>query len=239
VTNAHVQHHPQSTIAYTNKRAGPVELEPQAILEGVRINKFDHGGRRAAGRGNVPRPVAPGPEFFPRFVRLHHAGATRRWVAVTELPGRGHREGKSACADLDRTPGCMSAFNGAPNRGHGLCRPWVKGRGASSDPRGEALHGGDRGLRSSAKLVHQLPRLRNSAPLPEHAQESWGIPGWARCRRCSKRGGQVLIKNKAGGPAPILPGEAATSGGRRGVYEVCLFGKEEREPDRRRKSQRA
>src|SRR5581483_3788916 len=97
---------------------------------------------------------------------------------------------------------------------------WVK---AVGDQRaaGESLHGAVAG-----KLVRKLcTNCRVAYPPAPDMLKKLGIPE-GKVQTLFKKGGQVLIKNKPEA-CPVCLGTGYF--GQEGVYEVCMFGKEERD----------
>jgi type II secretory ATPase GspE/PulE/Tfp pilus assembly ATPase PilB-like protein len=193
--------------AYINN-VQTVEVDPQANLEGVRGNKFD-----AQADANLPAGVA-GPEFATLVRSIMRRDP--QVVGVAELPDPATAKEVSR-ADLERARVYLS-FN-APDAIGGV-QHWVKMVG-DQRAAGETLHGVIAG-----KLLRKLcTNCRVAYPPAPDMLKKLGIPE-GKVQQLFKKGGQVLIKNK-----PEVCPVCAGSGyyGQDGVYEVCLFGKEERD----------
>lgn len=193
--------------AYINN-VQTVEIDPQANLEGVRGNKFD-----AASDANLPAG-ATGPEFATLVRSIMRRDP--QVVGVAELPDAATAKEVSR-ADHERARVYLS-FN-APDAAAGV-QAWVKFVG-DQRAAGECLHGVIAG-----KLLRKLcTNCRVAYPPAPDMLKKLGIPE-GKVQQLFKKGGQVLIKNK-----PEVCPVCAGSGyyGQDGVYEVCLFGKEERD----------
>ncbi len=193
--------------AYINN-VQTVEIDPQAILEGVRPNKFD-----AQADTNLPAGSS-GPEFATLVRSIMRRDP--QIVAVAELPDAATAKEVSR-ADHERTRVYMSL--NAPDPLVGV-QSWAKFVG-DQRAAGECLHGVIGG-----KLLRKLcTNCRVAYPPAPDMLKKLGIPE-GKVQQLFKKGGQVLIKNK-----PEVCPVCAGSGyyGQEGVYEVCLFGKEERD----------
>ena len=193
--------------AYINN-VQTVEVDPQANLEGVRGNKFDAQSDAALPAG------ATGPEFATLVRSIMRRDP--QVVGVAELPDAATAKEVSR-ADLERARVYLS-FN-APDAATGV-QAWVKFVG-DQRAAGECLHGVIAG-----KLLRKLcTNCRVAYPPAPDMLKKLGIPE-GKVQQLFKKGGQVLIKNK-----PEVCPVCAGSGyyGQDGVYEVCLFGKEERD----------
>ncbi|HVU64969.1 MAG TPA: ATPase, T2SS/T4P/T4SS family [Phycisphaerales bacterium] len=197
--------------AYTSN-VQTVELEPQATLEGVRVNKFDSQAE-GGGAGNVPAG-STGPEFSTLVRSIMRRDP--QVVGVADLPDAATAKEISR-ADLDRARIYVS-FN-ASDIISGV-QAWVRAVGDQRSA-GEALHGAIAG-----KLVRKLcTNCRVAYPPAPDMLKKLGIPE-GKVQTLFKKGGQVLIKNKPE-PCPVCQGTGYF--GQEGVYEVCLFDKEARD----------
>jgi type II secretory ATPase GspE/PulE/Tfp pilus assembly ATPase PilB-like protein len=189
-----------------------VELEPQATLEGVRVNKFDaqvEGG----GAGNVPAG-STGPEYSTLVRSIMRRDP--QVVGVAELPDASTAKEISR-ADLDRARVYVS-FN-ANDIVTGV-QSWVKAIGEQRTA-GESLHGAVAG-----KLVRKLcTNCRVAYPPAPDMLKKLGIPD-GKVQTLFKKGGQVLVKNKPEA-CPVCQGTGYF--GQEGIYEVSLFDKEARD----------
>ncbi len=193
--------------AYINN-VQTVEVDPQAILEGVRPNKFD-----AQSDANLPAG-ATGPEFATLVRSIMRRDP--QVVAVAELPDAATAKEVSR-ADHERTRVYLS-FN-APDPLVGV-QSWVKFVG-DQRAAGECLHGVIAG-----KLLRKLcTNCRVAYPPAPDMLKKLGIPE-GKVQQLFKKGGQVLIKNKPE-TCPVCNGSGYH--GQDGVYEVCFFDKEERD----------
>ena len=193
--------------AYINN-VQTVEIDPQTALEGVRGNKFDAQSDAALPAG------ATGPEFATLVRSIMRRDP--QVVGVAELPDAATAKEVSR-ADLERARVYLS-FN-APDAVAGV-QAWAKMVG-DQRAAGECLHGVIAG-----KLLRKLcTNCRVAYPPAPDMLKKLGIPE-GKVTQLFKKGGQVLIKNK-----PEVCPVCAGSGyyGQDGVYEVCLFGKEERD----------
>jgi type IV pilus assembly protein PilB len=194
--------------AYINN-VQTVEIEPQANLEGVRGNKYDAQAEGA----NAPAGSA-GPEFSTLVRSIMRRDP--QVVGIADLPDAATAKEISR-ADHERTRTYIS-FN-ATDAVAGV-QAWVK---AVGDQRaaGACLHGAIAG-----KLLRKLcTNCRVAYPPAPDMLKKLGLPE-GKVQQLFKKGGQVLVKNK-----PEVCPVCAGSGyfGQDGVYEVCLFGKEERD----------
>lgn len=193
--------------AYINN-VQTVEIDPQAILEGVRPNKFD-----AQSDANLPAGTT-GPEFATLVRSIMRRDP--QVVAVAELPDAATAKEVSR-ADHERTRVYLS-FN-APDPLVGV-QSWVKFVG-DQRAAGECLHGVIAG-----KLLRKLcTNCRVAYPPAPDMLKKLGIPE-GKVQQLFKKGGQVLIKNKPE-TCPVCNGTGYH--GQDGVYEVCAFDKEERD----------
>lgn len=197
--------------AYINN-VQTVELEPQAPLEGVRVNKFDatvEGG----GAGNVPAGSA-GPEFSTLVRSILRRDP--QVVGIAEMPDPATAKEISK-ADHERVRSYLS-FNASDPMT--AIQAWVK---AVGDQRiaGEALHGVVCG-----KLVRKLcNNCRVAYPPAPDMLKKLGIPE-GKVQQLFKKGGQVLIKNKPD-VCPMCQGHGYY--GQEGVFEIFKLLKEERD----------
>lgn len=193
--------------AYINN-VQTVEMDPQANLEGVRANKFD---AQAEG-GNLPAGSS-GPEFSTLVRSIMRRDP--QVVGVSDLPDAATAKEVSR-ADHERTRVYIS-FN-APDALTAVAA-WVKQVGEQRAA-GECLHGVVAG-----KLLRKLcTNCRVAYPPAPDMLKKLGLPD--KVQQLFKKGGQVLVKNKPEA-CPVCQGSGYF--GQEGVYEVCLFGKEERD----------
>jgi type II secretory ATPase GspE/PulE/Tfp pilus assembly ATPase PilB-like protein len=194
--------------AYINN-VQTVEIEPQAVLEGVRSNKFD---------AQVEAANAPAGSTGPEFATLVRSIMRRdpQVVGVAELPDAATAKEVSR-ADHERTRTYLS-FN-APDAVAGV-QAWVKFVG-DQRAAGECLHGV-----VSGKLLRKLcTNCRVAYPPAPDMLKKLGIPE-GKVQQLFKKGGQVLIKNKPE-VCPVCQGSGYF--GQDGVYELSVFSKDERD----------
>ena len=193
--------------AYINN-VQTVEAEPQAFVEGVRMNKWDPTGAVSG------TDAAIGPEFS-TLVR----SILRRdpdVVGVADLPDAATAK-EIARADLERTRVYISVKASDP---YTAIQAWVK---AVGDTRlaADALRGVVIG-----KVFRKLcTNCRVEYPPSPDMLRKLGI-GEAKVQRLFKKGGQVLIKNKPE-VCPVCAGIGYV--GLEGVFEVCSIPKEDRD----------
>ncbi len=193
--------------AYINN-VQTVEMDPQAALEGVRMNKFDVQG------DGTPLPAgSTGPEFSTLVRSIMRRDP--QVVGVSDLPDAATAKEVSR-ADHERTRVYIS-FN-APDALTAVAA-WVKQVG-DQRAAGECLHGVVAG-----KLLRKLcTNCRVAYPPAPDMLKKLGLPD--KVQQLFKKGGQVLVKNKPE-PCPVCQGSGYF--GQEGVYEVCLFDKEARD----------
>lgn len=197
--------------AYINN-VQTVELEPQAPLEGVRVNKFD-ATAEGGGAGNTPAG-STGPEFSTLVRSILRRDP--QVVGITEMPDPATAKEISK-ADHERVRSYLS-FNAADPMT--AIQAWVK---AVGDQRiaGEALHGVVCG-----KLVRKLcTNCRVAYPPAPDMLKKLGIPE-GKVQQLFKKGGQVLIKNKPE-VCPMCQGHGYY--GQEGVFEIFKLTKDERD----------
>jgi general secretion pathway protein E len=185
--------------AYT-KNVHTVETEPQASLEGVRLNKYDADKEGAEFSTTVRSVLRRDPNV----------------VAIAELPDANTAKEVSK-ADQDRTRIYVSMKG---DSALGAIQTWVK---AVGEPKGaaECLHGA-----VSQRLMRRLcPNCRVAYPPPGEMLKKLGIPE-GKVQQLFKKGGQVLIKNKPE-VCPMCKGVGYQ--GQIGVFEVYGIGPDERE----------
>jgi type II secretory ATPase GspE/PulE/Tfp pilus assembly ATPase PilB-like protein len=185
--------------AYT-KNVHTVEYDPQASLEGVRINKFD--------------AEKEGTEFSTTLRSVLRRDPNV--VAVAELPDANTAK-EVAKADQDRTRIYVSMKG---DNALGAIQTWVKAVGDAKQA-AEGLHGV-----LAQKLMRRLcPNCRVGYPPPGEMLKKLGIPE-GKVQQLFKKGGQVLIKNKPE-VCPMCKGVGYQ--GQIGVFEVFAINPEERE----------
>lgn len=194
--------------AYINN-VQTVELDPQAALEGVRSNKFD---------AQAEATTSPAGTAGPEFATLVRSIMRRdpQVVGVADMPDQATAK-EVVRSDHERARVYLS-FN-APDAIASV-QAWVRAVGEARAA-GECLHGVIAG-----RLIRKLcTNCRVAYPPAPDMLKKLGIPE-GKVQQLFKKGGQVLIKNK-----PEVCPVCAGSGyfGQDGVYEVCLFGKEERD----------
>jgi type II secretory ATPase GspE/PulE/Tfp pilus assembly ATPase PilB-like protein len=185
--------------AYT-KNVHTVETEPQAALEGVRLNQFD-AEKEGADFSTTVRSV------------LRRDPAV---VAVADLPDANTAK-EVAKADHDRTRTYVSLKG---DSAMGAIQTWVK---AVGDPKqgAAALHG----VVAQRLLRRLCPNCRVAYPPPGEMLKKLGVPE-GKVQQLFKKGGQVLIKNKPE-VCPMCKGVGYQ--GQIGVFEVFAINAEERE----------
>ena len=184
--------------AYT-QNVQTVEMEVQDALEGARQNKWD--------------PQVEGPELS-TLVR----SIIRREPDVIGLAeiGDANTAKEVAKADLERVRAYVSLK--ADNAFQAL-QMWMKLVGEPADA-GKAIQG-----IISQKLVRKLcTNCRVGYPPSADMLKKLGLPA-DRVKQLYKKGGQVLIKNKPE-VCPLCNGSGFS--GQEGIFEVFLFGDEER-----------
>ncbi len=194
--------------AYINN-VQTVEVDPQAPLEGVRINKFD-----SAAEGQPAPAGSTGPEFSTLVRSILRRDP--QVVGVSEMPDPATAKEISK-ADHERVRTYLS-FNASDPMT--AIQAWVK---AVGDQRvaGEALHGIVCG-----KLVRKLcTNCRVAYPPAPDMLKKLGIPE-GKVQTLFKKGGQVLIKNKPE-ICPMCQGHGYY--GQEGVFEVFKLTKEDRD----------
>jgi type II secretory ATPase GspE/PulE/Tfp pilus assembly ATPase PilB-like protein len=185
--------------AYT-KNVQSVEADPQASVEGIRLNKFDADKEGAEYSTTVRSVLRRDPDV----------------VGVAELMDANTAK-EIAKADQERTRTYVSLkADGAL----AAVQMWVK---AVGDPKqaADVLHGV-----LAQKLVRRLC-ANCRAPYPPTADllKKLGIPE-GKVQQLFKKGGQVLIKNKP----EVCPACAGLGfRGQDGIFEVYRIGPEERE----------
>lgn len=185
--------------AYT-KNVHTVETEPQASLEGVRLNQFDAEKEGVEFSTTVRSVLRRDPSV----------------VAVAELPDANTAK-EVAKADHERTRTYVSLKG---DSALGAIQTWVK---AVGDPKQAAasLHGV-----VAQKLLRRLcPNCRVAYPPPGEMLKKLGIPE-GKVQQLYKKGGQVLIKNKPE-VCPMCRGVGYQ--GQIGAFEVYSISPEERE----------
>jgi type II secretory ATPase GspE/PulE/Tfp pilus assembly ATPase PilB-like protein len=192
--------------AYINN-VQTVEIDPQAALEGVRMNKFD-----SESATPLP-PGAAGPEFATTVRTIMRRDP--QIVGVSEMPDAATAKEVSR-ADHDRTRVYISFV--APDSLTAV-QAWAKAVGEQRAA-ADCLHGVIAGkllrkLCTNCRVAYQpAPDMLKKLGLPEKVQQLF------------KKGGQVLVKNKPEA-CPVCQGGGYF--GQEGVYEVCLFDKEARD----------
>src|SRR6185503_9210606 len=155
--------------AYT-KNVQTVEIEPQAVLEGIRVNKFEPDKEGAEFSTTVRSVLRRDPDV----------------VGVAELPDANTAKEISK-SDVERTrvyvamraDSALAAMQG-----------WVKAVG-DAKAAGACLHGV-----IAQKLLRRLcPNCRVGYPPSAEMLKKLGIPE-GKVQQLFKKGGQVLIKNK-------------------------------------------
>lgn len=198
--------------AYTSN-VQTVEIEPQAAIEGVRVNRFDPVGDGAPAAPGAPSQAAGGE--FSTLVR----SILRRdpdVVAVAEMPDPQTAK-EVAKSDLER---CRVYLSFKASDALSSIQAYVK---AVGDARlaADSLHGV-----VNQKLLRRLcTNCRQPYPPTPEMLKKLGVPE-GRVQQLFKKGGQVLIKNK--------PEVCPTCGGigyfgQDGVFELYAISKEERE----------
>jgi type IV pilus assembly protein PilB len=185
--------------AYT-KNVHTVESDPQAALEGVRLNQFDAEKEGVEFSTTVRSVLRRDPSV----------------VAVAELPDANTAK-EVAKADHERTRTYVSLKG---DSALGAIQTWVK---AVGDPKQAAasLHGV-----VAQKLLRRLcPNCRVAYPPPGDMLKKLGIPE-GKVQQLFKKGGQVLIKNKPE-VCPMCRGVGYQ--GQIGVFEVFSIGPEEQD----------
>ncbi len=185
--------------AYTSN-VQTVEMDPQAGLEGIRLNKFEPEKEAAEFSTTVRSVLRRDPDV----------------VAVAELPDANTAK-EIARADHERTRVYVSI---KADSALGAVQAWVKAV-ADNKHAGNALHGV-----LAQKLVRRLcANCRVPYPPSPEMLKKLGIPE-GKIQQLFKKGGQVLIKNKPE-VCPVCQGVGYK--GQIGVFEVYQIGPEERE----------
>lgn len=182
------------------KNVQTVEMEPQAALEGIRINKFELEKEGSEFSTTVRSVLRRDPDV----------------VAVADLPDANTAK-EIARSDQDRTRIYLSL---RADSALTAVQTWVK---AVADPKlsSTALHGV-----VAQKLLRRLcPNCRVPYPPPADMLKKLGIPD-GKVQQLFKKGGQVLIKNKPE-VCPMCQGIGYQ--GQIGIFEVYKIGTEEQE----------
>lgn len=184
--------------AYTSN-VQTVEIEPQASLEGLRVNKFD--------------PEKEGAEYSTLLRSVIRRDP--QVVFVAELPDAATAK-EVTRADLDRTRLYVSMRG---DSAMGLIEAWVKVVG---DPATAAK--GLRGVVAGRLLRKLCQNCRVGYPPSPDMLKKLGLPA-DKIPQLFKKGGQVLIKNKPE-VCPVCQGIGYL--GQEGIFEVYSLDDEDR-----------
>jgi type II secretory ATPase GspE/PulE/Tfp pilus assembly ATPase PilB-like protein len=201
--------------AYT-QNVQTVEIDPQGVIEGVRMNRFDPTADATQGAGGPGGPggAVTGGEFSTLVRSILRRDP--QVVAVADLPDQATAKEISK-ADHERTRIYVSLPAGDALTS---IQVWAKSVG-DARAAGGCLHGV-----VGQRLIRKLcTNCRVAYPPTPEMLKKLGLPE-GKIQQLFKKGGQVLIKNKPE-TCPVCKGSGYI--GQDGIFEVYSLDKEDRD----------